>query len=95
MVAARLHLLPRLRQLLSVPPPAQGGPLWVEAPAFDLAEYVHALQVQAPGGEAELLRIAEQLVGRRLDRSRPLWQMWFLTGLPDGRVGWFVKGRFP
>jgi WS/DGAT/MGAT family acyltransferase len=90
-VAARLHLLPRLRQLLSVPPPAQGGPLWVDAPAFDLAEHVQALQVQAPGGEAALLRIAEQLVGRRLDRSRPLWQMWFLTGLPEGRVGWFVK----
>ena len=90
-VAARLHLLPRFRQLLHVPPPAQGAPLWVDAPAFDLAGHVEVLQVPAPGGEAELLHVAERLVGRRLDRSRPLWQMWFLTGLPEGRVGWLVK----
>jgi diacylglycerol O-acyltransferase / wax synthase len=90
-IAARLHLLPRFRHLLSVPPPAQGGPHWVDAPAFDLADHVRVLEVPAPGGEAELLGIAEQLVGHRLERARPLWQMWFLTGLPDGRVGWFVK----
>lgn len=90
-VASRLHLQPRFRQLLYVPPHEQGGPLWVDAPAFDLAQHVEVLSVPAPGGEAELARLAEELVGRRLDRSRPLWQMWFLTGLADGRVGWFVK----
>lgn len=90
-IAARIHLQPRFRQLLRVPPPVQGGPLWVDAPAFDVAEHVHVLSVPAPGGEAELLRTAEGLVGRRLDRSRPLWQAWFLTGLAEGRVGWLVK----
>lgn len=90
-VAARLHLLPRFRQLLYIPPRSQGGPLWVDAPTFDLAQHVQVLPVPAPGGEAELLRVAERLVLSRLDRSWPLWRMWFLTGLPEGRVGWFVK----
>ncbi len=90
-VAARLHLLPRFRELLYVPPGVHGGPFWVDAPAFNLAEHVQVLPVPAPGGEAQLLLGAEELVRRRLDRSRPLWQMWFLTGLPEARVGLFVK----
>jgi diacylglycerol O-acyltransferase / wax synthase len=90
-VEARLHLLPRFRQLLQVPPKAQGGPLWVDARAFDVAEHVQVVEVPSPGGEPDLVRIAERLASERLDRSRPLWRMWFLTGLPEGRVGWFVK----
>ena len=45
----------------------------------------------APGDEAALLRAVERLRRQRLDRSRPLWQMCLLPGLPDGRVGLFVK----
>jgi diacylglycerol O-acyltransferase / wax synthase len=37
------------------------------------------------------LLAVEQLRRRRLDRSRPLWEMWFLIGLPEGRVGLFVR----
>jgi diacylglycerol O-acyltransferase / wax synthase len=90
-VAARLHLVPRFRQLLYEPPRRQGGPLWVDAPDLDLAEHVATLPVPAPGDEAELLRTVEQLRRRRLDRSRPLWEMWFLTGLPPRRVALFVR----
>ncbi len=68
-----------------------GRPLWADAPAFDLAGHVQVLPVPDPGDEAALLRATEQLRRRRLDRSRPLWQMWLLTGLPEGRVGLYVK----
>ena len=37
--------------------------------------------VEAPGGDAQLLEAAARLDGRLLDRSRPLWELWFLTGL--------------
>jgi hypothetical protein len=90
-IAARLHLVPRFRQLLYTPRPGLGRPLWVDAPAFDLADHVRVLPPPAPGDEAALLRAAEQLRRLRLDRSRPLWQMWFLPGLAEGRVGMFVK----
>jgi diacylglycerol O-acyltransferase len=90
-IASRLHMVPRFRQLLYVPPRRLGGPLWVDATAFDLTDHVAVLPVPAPGDEAQLLLAVEQLRRRRLDRSRPLWEMWFLTGLPERRVGLFVR----
>jgi diacylglycerol O-acyltransferase / wax synthase len=90
-IARRLHLLPRFRQLLYLPPRNLGGPLWVDAPAFDLTDHVRVLPMPAPGDEAQLLLAVEQLRRRRLDRSRPLWEMWFLPGLSHGRVGMFVR----
>jgi diacylglycerol O-acyltransferase len=90
-VARRLHLVPRFRQLLHVPPPELGGPLWVDAPAFDLADHVGVLPLPAPGDEAQLLITVEELRRRHLDRSKPLWEMWFLPGLPERRVGVFLR----
>lgn len=90
-IAARLPRVPRLRQRLLVPPRGLGRPLWVDAHSFDLAEHVQVRPVEAPGDESRLLQAVEQLRRRRLDRARPLWEMWFLPGLDGGRVGWFVK----
>ena len=90
-VAARLHLLPRFRQVLVEPGRGLGGPLWVDSSAFDIRDHVSVVAVPPPGGEAQLLAAVETLRRRRLDRSRPLWEMWFLTGLPDRRVGLFVR----
>ena len=80
-IAARLRLVPRFRQLLYLPRPGLGRPLWIDAPAFDLADHVRVVPVPAPGDEVALLHAAEQLRRVRLDRSRPLWQMWLLPGL--------------
>jgi diacylglycerol O-acyltransferase / wax synthase len=90
-VRRRLHLLPRFRQLLFMPPRGYGWPLWVDAASVDLARHVEVVPLDPPGDEARLLAACESLVARRLDRSRPLWRMSILTGLPDGRVGLFVK----
>jgi diacylglycerol O-acyltransferase / wax synthase len=91
LIGSRLHPVPRFRQLLYVPPRQLGAPLWVDAPAFDLAEHLRVLPLLAPGDEVQLLRAVEQLRRRRMDRSRPLWEMWFLTGLPERRVGLFMR----
>ena len=90
-VASRLHLVPRLRQLLRVPAPGLGPPLWVDDADFDLSRHIRAAVVESPGGETELLMAVEQLRARRLDRARPLWEMWFLTGLHDGPVAMFIR----
>jgi diacylglycerol O-acyltransferase len=87
----RLHLLPRLRQVLYVPGRGLGRPLWLDAPRFDLDEHVHVVAVPAPGDDQHVLRTVARLRRRRLDPSRPLWEMWFLTGLAGGRVGLFVR----
>ncbi len=87
----RLHLASRLRQLVVCPPLGQGLPLWVDDPTFDLANHVRAVQVAAPGGEQELLALCDRLGLRLLDRTRPLWELWLVTGLAHGRVGLVLK----
>lgn len=90
-IAARLHLVPRFRQLIWTPSRGSGGPLWVDDPDFDLTHHVREHAVPPPGGEAELLAVIEQLRQQPLHPARPLWEMWFLTGLPDQRVGLYVR----
>jgi WS/DGAT/MGAT family acyltransferase len=90
-IAARLHLAPRLRQILYNPPLGAGRPVWVDAPDFDITDHVHVLTLPEPADEQQLLRVCEKLHRRRLDRSRPLWQLWLLPRLPHDRVGMFMK----
>jgi diacylglycerol O-acyltransferase / wax synthase len=90
-IGSRLQLVPRFRQVVHVPRRGLGGPLWVDAPSFDLSEHVRALPLPAGSSEADLLVATEQLRRRRLDPSRPLWALWFLPGLPDNQVALFVK----
>ncbi len=90
-VGSRLDLVPRSRQLLCVPPRRLGGPLWIDAPAFDLNDHVAVHPLPTPADEGQLLAAIEQLRRRPLDRSRPLWEMWFLPGLSHQRVGLFMR----
>jgi WS/DGAT/MGAT family acyltransferase len=90
-LAGHLQLVPRLRQRVLCPRVGQGLPLWVDDPAFDLANHVRAVQVPAPGGQRELLGLCDQLCLRLLDRARPLWELWLMTGLDQDRVGLVLK----
>jgi diacylglycerol O-acyltransferase / wax synthase len=90
-IEPRLGLLPRFRQLLYRPPFGLGWPLWVDAGSFQLADHVQVFPVAAPGHEAQLLAACEQLRRRRLDPARPLWEVWLLPGLPQGRIGLFLR----
>jgi diacylglycerol O-acyltransferase / wax synthase len=90
-LGGRLQLVPRLRQRVLCPRVGQGLPLWVDDPAFDLAHHIRAVQVPAPGGQRELLGLCDELCLRLLDRGRPLWELWLVTGLDQGRVGLVLK----
>jgi diacylglycerol O-acyltransferase len=90
-VGLRLDLLPRFRQLLYRPPRGLGWPLWADAASFDLADHVRVFPLPAPGNQAQLLLAVEELRRRRLNPTRPLWEMWFLPGLPQAQVGLFVR----
>ena len=90
-IGRRLHLLPRSRQVIHHPRPGLGWPLWVDVPGIDLARHVRVLPLETPADEARLLAAVEDLRCRGLDRSRPLWEIWFLPGLPGRRVGFFMK----
>ena len=83
----RLHRAPRLRQVLVRPRRGLGPPAWADDARFDAARHVRARPVPAPGDEAALLAVCEELNQPLLDRSRPLWELWLLPGLADGNVG--------
>ena len=87
----RLHLVPRFRQLLYRPRLGLGWPLWVDAPLFDLADHIRVHPLAAPGDQDQLLQTCQQLARRPFDPARPLWELWLLPGLPDRRVGAFLK----
>jgi diacylglycerol O-acyltransferase / wax synthase len=87
----RLHLVPRFRQLLYRPHLGLGWPLWVDAPSFDLADHIRVHPLAAPGDQGQLLQTCQQLARRPFDPARPLWELWLLPGLPDRRVGAFLK----
>ena len=90
-VARRLHRVPRLRQILYRPPPGLGPPLWTDDPGFDIREHVRHGAVPVPGDEHTLLEVCSKLNASRLDRSRPLWEIWLLTGLAGGGSGLLIR----
>ncbi len=92
-IEPRLPLVPRFRQLLYRPRRGLGWPLWVDAQSFDLADHVQVFPLAAPGDQAQLLQACAQLYRRRLDPSRPLWEAWLLPGLPQRRVGLFLRAH--
>jgi hypothetical protein len=83
MIEGRLHEVPRLRQILYSPRRGLGGPLWVDAPRFDLRDHVRVVPLCGPAAEPAILAEVERLRRQRLDRSRPLWLMSF----PDRTAG--------
>ena len=90
-VEARMHLAPRLRQVLYRPGLGLGPPLWVDDPRFDITRHVQTRPVPPPGDEAALLTTVQELNEPSLERSRPLWEVWFLTGLAGGRVAMLIR----
>ena len=90
-VGRRLHLVPRFRQALYWPRRGLGWPVWADAQSFDIADHVHVHPVPSPGDEPQLLLACERLRRRPLHPGRPWWEMWFLTGLCEDRVGLFIK----
>ncbi len=83
----RLHLAPRLRQVLVRPRRGLGPPAWADDPRFDIGRHVRTRPVPPPGDEAALLAVCLELNEPPLDRSWPLWELWLLPGLADGNVG--------
>lgn len=90
-VAERIHDVARLHQVLVWPGGRHHRPAWTTARDFDVADHVLTRQVPAPADEETLLGLCCDLNAPPLDRSRPLWEVWLLTGLPEGRVALLLR----
>ena len=60
-IVQRLHLAPRLRQVLYWPRRSLGPPVWVDAAGFDIRDHVRSWPVPAPGDETVLLQVCADL----------------------------------
>jgi diacylglycerol O-acyltransferase / wax synthase len=90
-VRGRLHLVPRYRQKLATPPLEAGRPLWVDDPDFNLEYHIRHSALPAPGSEEQLFLLASRVASQQLDRSKPLWEIWLVEGLADGRFALISK----
>jgi len=82
----RLTGIPRLRQRPVWPAGRAGRPRWVDDPDFHISRHVRSICLAAPGTEEQLLSAAEDMLMPLLDRRYPLWELWFVEGLENGRV---------
>ncbi len=82
-VESRLHLLPQLRRKLVRVPFDLDHPYWVDDSSFDLEYHVRHIALPRPGDWRQLCVQAARLLGRPLDRSRPLWEIYVVDGLEE------------
>ena len=88
---SRLHLAPPFRRRLAWVPFNLDHPVWIEDPDFDIDLHVRRAALPSPGGMAELAEFAADVMGRPIDRNHPLWELWVVEGLADGRVAIITK----
>jgi WS/DGAT/MGAT family acyltransferase len=91
LVSERLALLPPFRRRLVEVPFGLDLPYWVEDPDFDLDFHIREAAIPPPGDDRRIAETVARICARPLDRSRPLWEMYLVHGLGDGRIGVLTK----
>jgi WS/DGAT/MGAT family acyltransferase len=91
MIERKLALVPRYRQVVRFVPFALARPVWVDDPHFNLGYHVRRTALPSPGGDDELRTLVGRVMSQNLDRAKPLWEMWVVEGLDEGRWGLISK----
>jgi len=90
-LGARLRRVPRYRQKLAFPRLEAGRPFWVDDPNFNLDYHVRHTALPKPGSDDQLRALAGRIFSQRLDRSKPLWEVWIVHGVEGGRFALISK----
>ena len=90
-IESRLDLVPRFRQIVVAPRLSLGLPVWQDDRHFDIRRHIFPVTVDSPGGEAELEALAGRILSSVLDRRKPLWEIYVVDGLKDGRGALIFK----
>jgi WS/DGAT/MGAT family acyltransferase len=91
LIAERLGSARRFRQKLRPVPGHLAAPVWVDDDEFDLTYHVRRSALPRPGTMAQLQELVARILSRHLDRHRPLWEMYLVEGLSDGRLAVLSK----
>ncbi len=90
-LSERLHLLPPFRRRIVEVPLRVHHPVWIEDPNFDLSHHVRRVGCPLPGGMREFAELVSDIASRQLERHRPLWEIWVVEGLEDGKIAFVAK----
>ncbi|HEX4838734.1 MAG TPA: wax ester/triacylglycerol synthase family O-acyltransferase [Solirubrobacteraceae bacterium] len=90
-ILSRLHLVPRYRQRLAFVPLGQGRPVWTDDPHFNPRYHIRHTALPRPEDETELKQLAGRIFSQRLDRSKPLWEMWLVQHMAGERFALIAK----
>ena len=90
MLERRLPLVPRFRQKLASTPFGLHRPVWIDDEDFDLDAHLAHVALFEPREEA-LLQLSGRILSQPLCKTRPLWEMWMISGLPRGRFAILSK----
>jgi diacylglycerol O-acyltransferase len=85
-IHSRLYKLDPFRYELVDIPFKFHHPMWRENCDVDLDYHVRSCRVDSPGGRRQLDEAVGRIASTPLDRSRPLWEMYFIEGLANGRI---------
>jgi WS/DGAT/MGAT family acyltransferase len=91
LISSRIHLVPVLRRKLRMAPLGLDQPYWEDDGNFDIEYHVRELGLPSPGTMEQLQTQVARLHARPLDRTRPLWESYLITGLEGGRVAVYTK----
>ncbi|SEB50119.1 diacylglycerol O-acyltransferase [Nocardioides exalbidus] len=93
LIADRIAFVPRYRQRLQQVPGRLANPAWVDDENFDLGYHVRRSALPRPGTMDQLRELVARIASRPLDRSRPLWECYFVEGLEHGHVALLTKSH--
>jgi diacylglycerol O-acyltransferase / wax synthase len=92
-IADRIAFVPRYRQRIRTVPGRLANPVWVDDEDFDLTYHVRRSALPRPGTMEQLRELVARIMSRRLDRNRPLWEVYLVEGLEDGRFAILSKSH--
>lgn len=93
LIRERIAFVPRYRQRVRGVPAQLAGPVWVDDENFDLTFHVRRSALPRPGSLTQLREFVGRVLARRLDRSRPLWEIYLVEGLQDDRFALVAKSH--
>ncbi|HET6627767.1 MAG TPA: wax ester/triacylglycerol synthase family O-acyltransferase [Nocardioidaceae bacterium] len=93
LIADRIAFVPRYRQRVRTVPGRLANPLWVDDDDFDLTYHVRRSALPRPGSMGQLRELVARLMSRRLDRNRPLWEVYLVEGVEGGRFAILSKSH--
>jgi diacylglycerol O-acyltransferase / wax synthase len=90
-VSSKMHMLPRYQQVVTPDPFNLGHPTWEHDSNFDIKKHIFKIQIDKPGDDAELIKLASQIFTPMMERSKPLWDIYLVYGLQGKRTAMIAR----